>query len=371
MVDINLMGEDDSSEDRQREESFAKTVNLDEPDTTADEGSTSSFSREPMATSFSRESMGSSFAKKPPELYGEGSSRTKAYLIVVGIILAALTAVYFLIPKSPKQPASTTLSGQTEVQPLEGDLGEDLGEPELAAETNLPPAETQTQPSDLGEEPASTAPMNLATNLSPFERDLVASTRLGAQTVNALANSFSAPNDFTLITYHGNNRFFVEFLSSSSDVTATLTDEIQRNVSPVELKTVSQSSLNLGGRTLNKVLVAGTMDAQAGLAGITGSISRMNIAEFSDWIKGLGDSYGLVLKRYETGTRSASDDTDSVPVQVHFSGSHSGIEQFLSAFADANPSASISKIIVSPSNRRTLSTDQLDLVMHFGFVELF
>ena len=354
MVDINLMGEDEQSEDRQREQSFAKTVNLDEPQPHKPEPEASPFTREAMGPAFPRETA-PALGKRPPELYGDGSSRTKAYLIVLGLILAALTAVFFMIPrngsKSRPAPKETPIveAESPEENPAEIP-GEGTGTGEAEPEPTPPPTNTAALAS-----------------LSPLERDVVASTRLSTFTVKALANTFSSPNEFTLITYHGNHRFFVEFLSSSAESTTNLTSEIQRSISPLEIKVVSQSDESSNSGTQRKVLVSGSMDEQAAFAGFSGNITRMNSSEFMDWIKILGQNNGLTIKNSKTG--QSEDSGDRVPMQIHFSGSGESIKSFLTALSDSNPTMAVSKIIVSPSDRKTFSSANLDLVMHFGFVE--
>lgn len=352
MVDINLLGDDDNSEDRQREENYAKTVNLEEP-TRATESGTSSFGRETVGASFQRDTVGSSFSRKSPENYGEGSSsRTKAYLIVLGLILAALTAVFFMIPrggnKTQQIPPMQTLP---EEDPLA--MGEATGI-DSAAEMNVPP------PAPSGEEALA--------QLSPREQEVIASTRTGMWAVMSLVRSFAAPNQFTLITYHGdsNNRFLVEFLSPSSDVTSSLTSAMQANVSPSDLKTVSESEQPSTGGAMRKVLVAGAMDARAGLAGFQGTLNRLGSEQFSTWLRDLAQQQGLSIKNQRAGQASGA----GVPMQIHVAGSNAGVQAFMQEFMNANPNVSITKIILCPSDHKTFSDENLDLVMNFNLVEM-
>lgn len=354
MVDINLLGDDDSSEDREREESYAKTVNLEEP-TRGGETGTSSFGRETVGASFQRETVGSSFSRKSPENYGEGSSsRTKAYLIVLGLILAALTAVFFMIPRGGNKTQITPMQTMPEDDPLamtESAIVDSAAEMAMA------------QP------PVPSAEEALA-QLSPREQELVASTRTGMWAVISLVRSFASPNQFTLITYHGdrNNRFLVEFLSSSSEATGSLTSAIQANVSPSDLKTVSESEQPSSGGAMRKVLVAGAMDERAGLAGFQGTLNRMSSDQFSAWVRDLAQQQGLSIKNQRAGQ---SDGGMGVPMQVHLAGSNAGIQAFMQEFMNANPNVAITKIILCPSDHKTFSDENLDLVMNFNLVEMF
>ncbi len=391
MVDINLMGEDDNSEDRQRETSFAKTVSLDDPILKNDEPPAY---KETGAKTFQKQPPSSpKFARKPADLYGDSSSRTKAYLIVLGLILAALTAVFFLIPRGPKkssplvqnQEPVTIESEETTELPVEPATDPSATQPGTESATGAatpsgtdPAGEQSSLPGNLAtnQPPATTtAPpaatsANTASALSPLERDLISSTWLSTQTVSALTNSFSAANGFTLITYYGNNSFLVEFLSPSAATTSELTGVIQRNVSPMQLKPVSESSVATGGGMRNTAVVSGKMDAQAGMTGVRGGLNRMAVAQFTDWMKQQGQASGLALKRFTIGESASGEEAGRVPMQIQFSGAKANVLSFLNTLGSGNFSASISKIIVSPSDRRTLNSDMLDLVLHISYVEM-
>ncbi|MDZ7266329.1 MAG: hypothetical protein ONB48_04370 [candidate division KSB1 bacterium] len=351
MVDINLLGDDDASEDRQNEENYAKTVNLDEPSKANDVGTTP-FGRETAGASFQRDTIGASFARKSLETQSEGSSRTKAYLIVLGLILAALTAVFFMIPRSERK--TTTQLPPMQTQPEEP--------PATQANTGVDSMAGTTPPEPTGVEAFEM--------LAPREREVVASTRTGMWAVLSLLRSFSAPNNFTLITYHGdrNNRFLVEFLSTSADATGSLTSTIQANVSPSDLKTVSESEQPSSSGTLRKVLVAGTMDDRAGLAGFRGTLNRMSNEQLSTWLRELAQRQGLSIKSLRTGQAEAAG--AGTPMQIHLAGPNAGIQGFLQEFTDANPNITIAKIILCPVDHRTFSDENLDLVLNFNLVEM-
>ena len=193
---------------------------------------------------------------------------------------------------------------------------------------------------------------------------------LSTQTVNALANSFSANDGFTLITYYGNNSFLVEFLSPSAATTSELSGAIQRNVSPVQLRAVSESNIATESGMRGTAVLSGKMDPQAGMTGVRGGVNRMGVAQFAEWVKQQGQSSGLALKRFSIGEGNSGDDLGRVPMQIQFSGSRANVLSFLNTLGTGNFSVAVSKIIVSPSDRRTLNTNTLDLVLHLGYVEM-
>ncbi|NUO83838.1 hypothetical protein HUU05_27495 [candidate division KSB1 bacterium] len=365
MVDINLLGEEESSEDRQSEESFAKTVSLDEPYKKMDDDVSSYTKQEPMESkSFGRESAAPSFSRRPAEAYSgnEGSSRTKAYFIVLGLILMALTAVFFLFPHDRKKKDDLTVN-KPPVETIEEPMSSaPLDTSDLGVATETPG--TTEQPLATTETPAATPATrepDLSATLSPLERQQLSSTKLAVTTVRALANSLSGANDFTLITYHGNHRFFAEFRSSSPQEASNVADMLRQKAGAVDAKTVSQSEMSANGGTLNKALVKGEMDPQAGGIILSGALNQMSASDFAEWLKQQSEGNNLSLKRLATGAGSG----EGTPIQVHLAGANSDVMAFLSALENANINVSVYKIIVSPSDRKSLSTDYLDLVMQF------
>lgn len=379
MVDINLMGEESTSEDRGREQNFAKTVSLDDdqPFPTSSTGETP-YASDAFGSSFNAGDPGSestTYTKRPADIYGseEGSSRTKGYLVLFVFILAAMAAVYLMFSRN-----NDNLVADRPIEeplPAEEQLPETTLQPEPGRMTESGAGET-TPPGGVAENMPGQAPgmgqptgREMLATLSPMERELVTTTHLGAYTISALTKSLAEPNNFTLITYHGNNRFFVEFLSSSDEATSSITAAIQRTVSPMELKAVSQSSIATNGRTAAKVLLAGRMDEQSAF-GFQGNLARMDLSQFTNWIRQLGADHNLDIKRFITSEAVNEGGQIKTPVQVHLEGAKANVASFLTALSDRNPTIAVSKIIVSPSNRRTLSDDRLDLVLHFGFIEL-
>lgn len=360
MVDINLLGEDESGEERQRDESFAKTVSLDEPYKKIEDDDAASFTKqEPLAQKgFGRETAAPSFSRRPAESYsggGEGSSRTKAYFIVLGLILMALTAVFFLFPRERKKagdltanmpPAEEVVEEQPNTTPF--DSSAMMTDPNLANTTEQPSTTT-----DPGATTTTTEP-DLSSALSPMEKQQLSSTKLAVTTVRALANSLSGANDFTLIAYHGNHRFFAEFRSTSAQDASGVANMLKQNAGALDAKTVSQSD-----EAMSRALVRGEMDPQAGGIILTGTLNTMSASEFTEWLKQQGANNSLRLQRLSTGSSTGA----GVPIQVHFAGAKSDMMAFLSALENANINVSVNKIIVSPSDRRSLSTENLDLVL--------
>ena len=360
MVDINLMGEEENREGRQPDDSFAQTVNLDLGET-ADDEQAAPFVAEPQPSAYSREAMAGSagyansnsgaYATRPLSMNtpkaAAGSSRNMVYLLVAGLILAALVAVYIMIPKSK-------------------DKGDDLN---LTTLPNLPDSLvtdnlTSTDSTGGANTPVEPEPAPSTSPLDP----LFASTRIGASTVGALGRSFSGNNDFSLISYSGNNNsFMVQFTSPSNEAAAEAAQAMQRSAAPQELRTVANQPAG-NGNALNSVMVIGRVSERAALMG-GGSQPRLSFSEFSAWLKKLGSDNGLNSTLYEAGQPYSGPGGSRTPVQANFSGSRAAALDFLNSLAEAGPNMAITKIILSSADRRALSSAQLDVVLLFDFIE--
>jgi hypothetical protein len=368
MVDINLMGDEENREESQPEESLAQTVNLDLGEY-AEEEKVETFPREPMAGAYPREPMGSAYARPSPmSAPAAGSSRNMAYLLVAILILLALVAVYLMIPRGADKsqpdvgeltqidslgeagtgietPIDTTMMAGTGAQSDTGDLATVTPQPS----TTEPPVSTP----ERAESTPSTFPMASST---------FASTRIGAYTVGALGQAFGGA-DFALISFSGNNNsFLVQFPPSSAAAVTDITEAMRRNASPEDIRTVSK------GNGSSNALVLGRVSERAAMMGPQGQ-QRMSFTAFSAWLKKLGEDNGLTRSLFDVSQPYSSDGTTRTPVQANFSGERAGVFNFLKSLADAGPNIITSKIIVSPSDRRSQSSAQLDVVLLFDFVE--
>ncbi|MDZ7359584.1 MAG: hypothetical protein ONB46_02500 [candidate division KSB1 bacterium] len=350
MVDINLMGEEENREERQPQESFTQTVNLDLGDTADEEGAAPFINDPPPPSPYSREAMAppGGYSTRPLAMNASaksGSSRWTAYLLASVLVVAAIVGIYLTLFKTGQQQDTATAPGADFGLSTPGD-----SLPNVPAPDNPPAPPSETEP------------------MPPVAGSVWSTTRIGAYTVGALGQSFSGDNDFALISYSGsNNSFLVQFLAPSPEAINEVTQAMQRNASPQELRTVSKLPAGNGG-TMNNVLVLGRVSEQAAMMGPPGQ-RRMSFTEFSTWLKKLGADNGLRSTLYEIGKAYAADGGTRTPVQANFSGGKSGAFDFLRSLADAGPNISMSKIIVSPADRKSSSSAQVNVVLLFDFVE--
>jgi hypothetical protein len=137
---------------------------------------------------------------------------------------------------------------------------------------------------------------------------------------------------------------------------------MRRNASPEDIRTVSK------GNGSSNALVLGRVSERAAMMGPQGQ-QRMSFTAFSAWLKKLAADNGLSTKLFDVSQGYSSDGTSRTPVQANFSGDRAGVFSFLKSLADTGPNIVTSKIIVSPSDRKSQSSAQLDVVLLFDFVE--
>jgi hypothetical protein len=347
MVDINLMGDEENREERRPDESFAPTVNLDLGETAEEEKAASFVTQSLPPNSYSRETMASgSYSTRPlssMNANNTGSSRVKAYLLVAALIIAAVVAIWLMIPKAGKKADTVT----------------DLGLPADSLAAIGTPADSGA--TDLNQPPV-TEPTTEDESTSSLSSSLFSSTRIGAYTISALGQSFSGDNDFSVISFSGNNNsFLVQFTAPSAEAIAEVTQAMQRNASPEELS-------RKDGGSSNSAVVLGRVSDRAATMGSPGQ-RRMSFAELSAWLKSLASDNGLRLTLFEAGQAYANDGSTRTPVQANFTGNKAGAFAFLRSLADTGPNISTSKIIVSSADHKSQSSAQLDVVLLFDFIE--
>lgn len=315
MVDINLMGEDERQEERQREEGFAKTVSLDTHELQDQE--------KPFT-----------FEKRTVREVN-GSSRKLVYGLLVAVILVGIVAIFYFMPGKPaKAPAQRPAAS----------------EPALTTEP-----------------PTTAAPV--AAPMSPLERSLAQSTHLGAWTIDALAKSLDGDSRFTMISYFANRRFLVEFVSPDVEMSKKIGAAVQQNVQPAELKALPPTELPVNGRSLSRVLLAGSVNSEMGGA-VRGEMQQMSYAEFVAWLQQLAKDHRLRQRSIDARPSRHEDGVTRTPVMARFHGPRDGMFRFLDSLAAANPAIDIAKIIIVSADRRNFSDDFLELALNFEFVVL-
>lgn len=334
MVDINLIGDEERREERLREESFAKTVSLD--------------TRE-----LQNEDRPFTFDKRTVREVND-SSRKLVYGVLLAIIVLGIAAILYFMPK--KNSANLAQRPQTQI-----------GEPQATtpAEENVLPPETTTtttQPETITQ-PATTT-------MSPFEQSLVESTNLGAWTVSAAARAFNnSESRFLLISYFADRQFLVQFVSPREEASSVVTQAVQQNLQPAELKVLPPDRLAMDGQPLNKVLLKGRVSSDRAGA-VQGSIQNMSYAQFIAWLRQLARDRNVDQRSIDPRPARNDGGVTRTPVIAKFYGSQADIIGFLDALATANPSIDVSKIIVVSADRRDFTDDFLELALNFEFVQL-
>jgi len=335
MVDINLIGDEERREERLREESFAKTVSLD--------------TRE-----LQSEDRPFTFDKRTVREVND-SSRKLVYGVLLAIILLGIAAILYFMPKknTPTQAQRTTTQ---------------IGEPQSTTpeETTTPP-ETMTQAEPVTQAPPVTT---TTTTMTPVEQSLAQATQLGAWTIAAATRAFNnSEGRFLLISYFADRQFLVQFISPREEVTTGITQAIQQNLQPAELKVLPPDRMPMDGQSLNKVLLKGAVSSDRGGA-VQGAMQEFDYTQFIAWLGRLAQQRNVEPRSIDPRPAHNDGGVTRTPVIAKFYGSRADIVDFLNALAAANPSIDVAKIIVVSADRRDFTDDFLELALNFEFLEL-
>jgi hypothetical protein len=336
MVDINLIGDEERREERLREESFAKTVSLD--------------TRE-----LQNEDRPFTFDKRTVREVND-SSRKLVYGVLLAIILLGIAAILYFMPKKN----AVTQAQRTQTQ---------IGEPQPVSPevtTESPESMTTTEPATEAPSPATTT----ATTMTPMEQSIVEATQLGTWTVAAAARAFNnSEGRFLLISYFADRRFLVQFISPREEVTTSITQAVQQNLQPAELKVFPPDRMAMDGQSLDKVLLKGAVSSGRGGA-VQGSMQQMSYAQFIGWLGQLAKTRNVEQRSIDPRPAREENGVTRTPVIAKYYGSRADVVDFLNSLAAANPSIDVAKIIVVSADRREFSDDFLELALNFEFIQL-
>jgi hypothetical protein len=334
MVDINLIGDEERREERLREESFAKTVSLD--------------TRE-----LQSEDRPFTFDKRTVREVND-SSRKLVYGVLLGIILLGIGAILYFMPN--KKTATQAQRPQTQI-----------GEPQSTV-----PAETNTTENALPPETATEAPVQPPATLTmtPMEQSLAETTQLGAWTIASAVRVFNnSESRFLLVSYFADRQFLVQFVSPREEAIPGVTQAIQQNLQPTELKALPPDRMSMDGQTLSKVLLKGTVTNDRSGA-VQGDMQSMSYEQFAAWLARMARDRNVEQRSVEPRAARNENGVTRTPVIAKYYGAQTDVVNFLNGLAAANPSIDISKIIVVSADRRDFSDDFLELAINFEFVEL-
>ncbi len=339
MVDINLIGEEESRQQNYSGESgFGQGINLDND----------------------------APAAAPPGGYGSdfsdlstGSGNAKLYVILGALVIVIAAAIYFLIPEDESMddgslPTLTDPSG--EMQQTQGGM----------SQTDNPALSEGTQNEgdiDAPIQAGGESDMDTFNSLTPLEKKMLLSTRMSAYTISELAAAISDGAVFTLIRF-SDNAFMAQFVSNSNSGISATMDRIASDVDVKDVRKVSQGKFVATSRV--QAIVSGTVDPETAPISYGGQIKDMSVSEFRTWLKQAASDNGMSLKTLNQSSEYTEAGFTVTPIQVNLQGSMDGATRLLSDLASAAPAMVVTKASLINKDPGARDQSSVSLVLVFN-----
>jgi flagellar basal body-associated protein FliL len=354
MVDINLIG-DDKGEEKEQEnvDDFAHTSSLDTQELTFEER-TETFDTTKTAGYTLKRSYSSLIST----------------LIIFGVVILLGGAVYFFLFTGDKKPTQSSLpsfQGNVEefVEPVPSETSEpdqsiSIAESEAGTQIETEPefeAEPETRVETV---PPSRPPVSQS--LDPLTERILSTSSSAIQVVTDLIAMVPANLNVTLLSYTG-KRMRVEFVASTTSEAQNFIDLLNRNFSTGNFTVVSESQVATDGRSLDKVLLAGSVVSNRATSSAAG-VEILNLEQAKTWIQSTSKQYGLQIREIRSHQGTFMDGYLKIPVLVRIFGNKQAVVGFLDEIAVQGLNIELAKILLVSPDMTNYSDDSLMLVMN-------
>lgn len=323
MVDINLIGDDQTQFDpEENEKSYRSGFESD--------------ANEPERSSYMSDSSmeGSDY----PNYANRGGSKKMTYFLVGGGFILLAIVAYFLFFGNKDKDGSEYLEMQTTAE-------ETLADSTAAMQT--PPA-------------ISTLPPALQEKLLKSQKSI--------RTVSNIIMNVPETVNFTMISYN-DGKFLGEFLASSESAIDNLNSDLKQKLYSVDMKILSRNNRNIQGRSFRQALMNGNVDLSESASGADAlrEPRYLSVAEMKNQLTSLCTQSGIKMRQFDAGKNKIVGSFQVVPIKFRAVGSKSGILTFLQQVRDENVNLDFSKISLI-ANDVDLNDSSLTLVLN---IELY
>lgn len=339
MVDINLLGNEESNEKKFESDDFSQTINLDN-----DLGATSGFQ--------------SDFSEIPQK---SNNSRMLILLAVLAIIVVAV--IWQLLPGDESLDAE--LMPMTSLDDPGNTMNQPGNNPQATDVNGMNPAGN----ADTIEPLKKVEPEITFDSLSPLQQQMLSSTRLGCFALSAITESMTGSVGFSLIRYSGKS-FLAQFITGSQGETSDLVANLQRQLATTNLKKESEetvTSLNRGGK---RVIISGSLDIDSAPIDLNSNVQEMSLDDFENWINQTASANNVEKNNITKGRPVSEDGYNVSRIQLNLKGSLSGALGFLDELNQSAPGVIIDKFLLINEDVSAQSTSAVNLVLvlkHYSF----
>jgi hypothetical protein len=370
MVDINLIGDDKTGEERsgdeERVDEFTQTSSMDTQELAFEER-TETFDTTKTA----------GFARR------RSYSSVASTVIILGVIGVLGFGIYYFmfrgsgantakLPEFPEPqveepqgqvdtestaqpPAETTAPA---VQPPQQEVVR-IPEPEPEIAPQKPPPSSTTTPTKST--PPVTRP-SVAEDFSPNSAQLMMNSRAAVQTVNSIIGAMPPTLNTTLLSYAG-GRLRMEYVANSAADAKSFTDRLNRDFGAGNLSVVSEKQVATNGQSLDKILISGSIPTRAA-GSQTDGVDIFNVAQIKDWMQASARQFGVQVRQFDSQPGRFAQGFQKTPILVRIYGSKDALVRFMEFFASENLNVELTKILLVSPDMVSFSDDNLMLVMN-------
>ncbi len=389
MVDINLIGDDKTGETGETGE----TEDTEHTDRIEDFTQTSSMDTQELAFEERTETFDTTktagFAQRRSY-----SSLISTIIILLVIVLAGWGIYFFMFKdKGDTQQAGFTLpqdSGDfVENVPADedntldfssdenSDNGTDVDpefqqfeqqqpqQPTFAQEpVQQPESRPQPQPQrQIVDSPPARTP---TVDLTPVASQFLLNSQNAVQAVTDVLSSVPPNLSVTLLSYTA-QRVRIEVVASSASEARDYANVLNQNFASGNFSVVSENQIASNGRSLDKVLITGTIRGSA--RGSNDGAQFLSLSQAENWIKQTVGQFGLDLRQFQTHPGNYVTDYQRTPIMLRVYGRQSSLVGFLGEISAQSINVELTKLLLVSPDMVSYSDENLVLVISLFLYE--
>lgn len=360
MVDINLIGDEQTGEEKTREEErledFAQTSSMD----------TQELAFEERTETFDTTKTGAFPHRR------SYSPFVSVLIIVIVIVFLGGVIYYFMFGDDSSEQTDLPQfipESESVVESIPAESEQSTSSLETEPESELETAMQDEPPVDLGDTGSISRPSSGTREpINPISSQYLSNSVWSIQTVTDLLSSIPANLNCTLLSFAG-QRLRMEFVSASASDARDFAANLNQNLGSGSFSILSESQVATNGRSFEKVLISGRIARKT--QNIRGSVEAMDLDEFRNWVRTTGQQFGVQVRQINVQQGASADGYTRIPILMRIFGDKASLVAILEAIASQRLNVELTKILLVSPDMISYSDDQLMLVVNLFLYEAF
>lgn len=209
-----------------------------------------------------------------------------------------------------------------------------------------------------------------AAGLSPVLKDRIVNTQRGINTITQIVNSIPGNVNCTMVSY-SDGAFLLEVLATGDPDINSLNSQLQRALAPAEVRLLSKDVRTVQRKQLRQALMSGDVKLaqDASSMNITQPPTYLSAADLQARLSQICQQAGLTVKQYSAGMEKTEGQFMISPIQFRAQGTKSSILAFFQQVLNQNLNVTFSKIVLVGSNV-DLTDQNITLVLNINLYRL-